>query len=705
VTAMGTSNILHRTSNGEQTPGGKYSTFNVFRFVVTLFLLFQFSSVVALAADKLRVDILPTGPRVRNEAPVPVEVKFNWDSARLLEGRLEMEFHEGNRVLGRYRSGDLALSGGEQRFRMLLPPVVAPFSDSQVEVRMRFVTAANTIDLDPSVLILPTANERSLVIAWCNSAAGSGAPPTEAMQTLLLEHYAPPSENVSTRLLTGVARLTPEDLPAQPLGYTPFDVVVLTADAFKETGERQLQALARWVRGGGSVCVFAGGGLRPHHVSFLNQLNDSFAGLSFQADNAGKLLAARGGIVQLRSGLGRCVIVAGENLAEAGLKPSDWRAAAAFLWKMRNRQARAVAESGYWESSANPAMPNNYNLYYSQRAGRVAPNYVPPSSYAANSDSLGAELLSRLMPQTVRLIPFSALIGLLALFVVMIGPADYFVLGALRRRKFTWILFPAVSIAFTVATVLMANHYLGLRDQRRSLFVVDLAKDGSALRWNQYELVFAARDRQSVTELKDALWAPLEARQMVNQPYVQVIRGRQVMLVPNNPYNSGYGYNANAEGGTEPPLFTGVLPVHFQSRKMLRQWQPELNRIFSFESPPVPLIPNWDAVEKTWPNLQEVRAKLSGTKPFTGDVFALGKYNSITADSGSSGIVPAEILNGLCGSDSVGLKSVVSQISPTGGSGFEDAQVLDSDANDSALVIVTQMGDDLVVYRRFFYGK
>jgi len=341
---------------------------------------------------------------------------------------------------------------------------------------------------------------------------------------------------------------------------------------------------------------------------------------------------------------------------------------------MRNRQARAVAESGYWESAADPTAPNNYNLYYSQRAGRVAPNYVPPSSYAANSDSLGAELLNHLMPQTVRLIPFSALIGLLALFVVMIGPADYFVLGALRRRKFTWILFPAVSIAFTVATVLMANHYLGLRDQRRSLFVVDLAKDGSALRWNQYELVFAARDRQSVTELKDALWAPLEARQMVNQPYVQVIRGRQVMLVPNNAYNSGYGYNANAEGGTEPPLFAGVLPVHFQSRKMLRQWRPELNRIFSFEPPPVPLIPNWDAVEKAWPDLDSVRAKLSGNKSFVGDVHSLGNRGVKVSDSRSRGIVPVEMLNALCGSDSVGLKSVVSQISPTGGSGFEDAR-------------------------------
>ena len=36
-------------------------------------------------------------------------------------------------------------------------------------------------------------------------------------------------------------------------------------------------------------------------------------------------------------------------------------------------------------------------------------------------------------------------------------------------------------------------------------------KDGAAVRWNRYELVFAARDKQAVTELKDALWAPLKS--------------------------------------------------------------------------------------------------------------------------------------------------------------------------------------------------
>jgi hypothetical protein len=118
-------------------------------------------------------------------------------------------------------------------------------------------------------------------------------------------------------------------------------------------------------------------------------------------------------------------------------------------------------------------------------------------SYGVQPDALGAELMTQLMPRTVRLIPFSAMVGMLALFLLMIGPVDYFLLGFLRRRRFTWVLFPATSLAFLVATVLMANHYLGLRDQRTSLTVVDLGRDGTALRWNRYELVFAARDKQA----------------------------------------------------------------------------------------------------------------------------------------------------------------------------------------------------------------
>jgi hypothetical protein len=320
--------------------------------------------------------------------------------------------------------------------------------------------------------------------------------------------------------------------------------------------------------------------------------------------------------------------------------------------------------------------------------------------------------MNRLMPRTVRLIPFSALIGMLVLFVLMIGPVDYYVLGFLRRRRFTWLLFPATSVGFMIATVLMANHYLGLRDQRTSLFVVDLAPDGTALRWNRYELTFAARDKPSVTELKDALWAPLEAQAMpFGFPGQTIVVPGPTGLIRRPNYSGGqyrirgYPYGANMEREAGPPGYEGVLPLHFQTTESLRQWQPVLNRIFSFEPPPVPLLPNWRALEAAGTNLPVIRAKLSETKPFVGDLYVFSGTNSLATNAASAGILDPAILRELCVADTNGLLTLVAQVSPTGGGNFEDVPLLDPQSNDSVLAIVTRSGDDVVVYRRFFHGN
>jgi hypothetical protein len=289
----------------------------------------------------------------------------------------------------------------------------------------------------------------------------------------------------------------------------------------------------------------------------------------------------------------------------------------------------------------------------------------------------------------------------LGLFLLMIGPADYFVLGWLRRRRYTWILFPAMSIAFMIATVMMANYYLGKRDQRRSLIVVDMGKDGTALRWNRYELVFAARDKQAITELKDALWSPLYFNSMdIGMPYN-----------PGAGYNPAYGYNPNysrrtagPQRDTGPPWYEGALPVHFRTSESIHQWQPQLNRIFSFEPPPVRAIPNWSAIEQAWPNLEAIRAKLATSK-VDADVCAISGSSSRWANDGGMHIVSDPILGELCHGNATGFLTLVSQVSPTGGGNFEDAQGIDAEAGDSALAIVTQTGDDIIVYRRFFHGK
>jgi hypothetical protein len=649
------------------------------------------------AADKLQADLMPQVLRARTEAPIPIQVRFKWESTHILEGRLEVELHEGNLVLARYHSGDLALTAGEQSFHMVLPPCKSPYSDSQVEAQLKFVSADQVFDLGSSILFMSTMGERSLVVGWCNPRNGVDVPTSGLERNLLFEQFAPPSADVSRRLLvTSIARMTPEDLPSQPLGYTSYDVVVLTADAFADAREAQLHALARWVKGGGGVCVFAAGTLRPYHLQFLNELAESSAAEpAFLADNDGHLLPPRKKVLCLHSGMGRSVVVAGNTAADSVSEHSTWRQALAFLWKFRINSVRSIAETGHWENPNVSDESESLTVFRQNQRGQQGFRRWPDAttgqqqSYSIQPTQIGAELVQELMPRTVRLIPFKALIGTLGLFVLMIGPLDYYVLGFLRRRRYTWMLFPVTSVAFAVATVLMANHYLGQHDQRRSLVVVDIGKDGTALRWNRYELVFAARDKQAVTELKDSLWAHLDLE-----------------MAPGMPYNSGYGY-ARRELGRESslPVYEGPLPVHFRASQSIRQWRPELNRTFSFEPPPIPLLLNWGAVDKAWPNLEAVRAQLSGNKTFAGDVCAISGTNSITLDPGSRGILSSDILQQLCVGESEGLLSLISQVSPTGGGNFEDISALDAGAGDSVLAIVTKSGDDIVVYRRFFYGN
>jgi len=256
------------------------------------------------------------------------------------------------------------------------------------------------------------------------------------------------------------------------------------------------------------------------------------------------------------------------------------------------------------------------------------------------------------------------------------------------------------------------------------------------VRWDRYELIFAGRDKQSVTDLKDALWSHLNSD----------MRPMEMMSPYQRPYYRGgasYSMSVNVDSEAGAPWYEGSLPAHFRTSKPLRQWRPELNRVFSFAPPPVPMLQNWSAIEGASPDLNNIRAKLVANKSF--DVCLISGSNragqsadgvrtnaaevsiesrvqvlqsvvdgevggilepphQVKFDSASTRILSDSILAKLCLCDSMmGLRSIVSQISPTGGGNFEDVQVMD--LNESALAIVTRVGDDIVVYRRIFHAN
>ena len=87
---------------------------------------------------------------------------------------------------------------------------------------------------------------------------------------------------------------------------------------------------------------------------------------------------------------------------------------------------------------------------------------------------------------------------ILVVFVLVVGPADFYLLGVIRQRRWTWVAFPVMSIVFTVATVVVANEYRGRVDARAAINIHDIGELGRVLKRTRLELVLPA-SRQTVT--------------------------------------------------------------------------------------------------------------------------------------------------------------------------------------------------------------
>ena len=79
------------------------------------------------------------------------------------------------------------------------------------------------------------------------------------------------------------------------------------------------------------------------------------------------------------------------------------------------------------------------------------------------------------------MIPLPVVAAILGAFVLLVGPGEWFVLGWLRRRRWTWFTFPLLATAFALIAVRAAEHYLGREDKRAALIVTDVGEEGRIL--------------------------------------------------------------------------------------------------------------------------------------------------------------------------------------------------------------------------------
>jgi len=332
-------------------------------------------------------------------------------------------------------------------------------------------------------------------------------------------------------------------------------------------------------------------------------------------------------------------------------------------------------------------------------------------------------LIQILMPRDVQVVPLGMIAAILAAYVVTIGPIDYFLLGFLRLRRLTWILFPVVTIAFAGFTLWLSRWYLGTNDSRRAIEIYDVVQGGVAARHTRIELLFLSQQRELGTEVQNGVFSPIGLG-MLPDPRLR-------------------GMSGSTDTGRIDQSVVGRFPSRYMVGQAIPQWTPVANRLFWIDPQPVKVAAssptadpaaanpagadpkaNFDWDDPGDPTTDAGRAALAARvrRAFGNAACAvvyrargepqpvLNSFGSLRFwQSRSDPSMPAlgteEILYELSARTPAKLFSLAAQISPNGGPGLEDLALLDgSDSRQSLLVIAVATDSTLTLYRRLFVG-
>ncbi len=303
---------------------------------------------------------------------------------------------------------------------------------------------------------------------------------------------------------TVVARMEEFDqLPTRWYGYEAVDTVVLsTSDPTVYAGlapdDSRLKALDRWLRLGGKLVLCAGehaeellgaetalGRFVPGRIERVLPIRETedyklYAGSAVRiplarderlrvpllTDVEGKIEAADRQlplVVRGARGFGQVAFIA----ADLDRPPfSEWEDRRFLTGKLLGYPATPADE----DDEGTAVM----HFGYTDLAGQLR------------------SALDR-FPQ-VWVVPFWMVVGLIVLYVLAIGPGDYFLLRKVAgRMQLTWITFPLIVIAFGGAAYVLAHRLKGDRVRVNEVDLVDVDVESGRVRGTAWANVFSPR--------------------------------------------------------------------------------------------------------------------------------------------------------------------------------------------------------------------
>ena len=683
-------------------------------------------------------------------------------------------------LMASLRYEDITLAGSDYEFNIVLPPLKTAVTQNWAVVatfvtedeRIKLTSLPNKIgSAEPFDLLTTSPLERGMLLCSCfkDSRQQSGSKYRQFLESALsLDNYNPlyaqlemqekqPGEvqlsgnqklqMIGRTIIHFAGQWSSKDLPQDPLSYCAFDVVLLSDEALAALQKEQLDGLLAWVKAGGSVCIVPDAPMKPLQLEFLRKLFEQGAenAADLSLDNEGRLLVVSdesAPILMSHCGLGRAVLLPPVEDPAIRYTKENFGPVVAFLWKVRKDQPVWNGEN--WKSVDLVARLKQRGInaeqdaegiftrdtqspYYGSREkdGKYYLDYNQMKSQFGIDDRIGpqAEPLlgiaeQALLPSDVEMVPTWIIGTILMGYVVAIGPGDYFLLGWLRLRKYTWVLFPVITGVFTLLTVMVANAYMGSEDTGGRLSITDLVGNGIPVRQTTLETLYYSAQANVENEHKNAL----------------------VVLSEDNFSNADYYNQYNRQPQDSPLSYSGHFPQNYSVSHRVQQWSPVSLRTLSLEPqeswvPPIAwddasLVTTTEGNTKLRTALNQYASSLQKKSSAAVQYLAAIYHESNVVhlvgqrqdpqqyqQSSHPGYPYQQTYNDDLEEAAVAMLSaiptvkaasenvfnIVSQVSPEGAGSLEDLAFLDSsDPSQWALVIVEQQGENFQVFRKLY---
>ncbi len=451
-----------------------------------------------------------------------------------------------------------------------------------------------------------------------------------------------------------LTRLASSEFPVSPASFCAFDMVVVTTETFKSLGERQLNALRRWVAAGGRlvVCPFDVP-LEAEQIAFLNALaeNDEMAS-PFRIDVATGCLAPYDRPYSRHAhGLGRAVIVAEMPDWEKPSAMRSWLRALSFLWRATLLEVDP--------SFNDPRYVERYQQLTERMSIRRYVSIVEPS------DDFQLEWLRREGPSfQVEPIPLSWMLLSAMSFLVVIGPLERRLSRKLKRRYLVWVIFPLVTVAYAQFNMYLSDWHFSGQPTEKIIHLIDLDERGLVLRQSRFRMTMPEKEQ------------------------ARSLDGRHAILskIPHSP--------DAAPEGSESMRWTGQFPQNYSLSVRERRWTPGHVREFSIPASDMPprhsglTKIDWQLFDGAWDEAAKAQF-LTSLRAVVGEESQLLNERDAFTEASIEGTVGRAVYRPLV-------------LAPRGGASAADLMVEASGDGREPATIAFQIieGDEVFIYRR-----